>query len=100
MSLGVVEVCYQRSSSALMFQDLEDEARSSELVSIQLIFSYGFQSPSGSTLIYEDLEAVPQASFGTHVLRISAQRAYITRPHPLLELYVVVLERLLCACTF
>lgn len=36
MSLGVAEVCYQRSSSTLMFQDLGDEALSSELVSIQL----------------------------------------------------------------
>jgi len=36
VSLGVVEVCYQRSSSTLMFKDLEDEALSSELVSIQL----------------------------------------------------------------
>ena len=36
VSLGVVEVCYKRSSSTLMFQDLEDEALSSELVSIQL----------------------------------------------------------------
>ena len=36
MSLGVVEVCYQRSSSTLSFQDLEDEALSSELVSRQL----------------------------------------------------------------
>jgi len=36
VSLGVVEVCYQRSSSILMFEDLEDEALSSELVSVQL----------------------------------------------------------------
>ena len=36
MSLGMVEVCYQQSSSILKFQDLEDEALSSELVSIQL----------------------------------------------------------------
>ena len=36
MSLGVVEVCYQRSSSTLKFQDLEDEALYSALVSIQL----------------------------------------------------------------
>ena len=36
MSLGMVEVCYQQSSSILKFQDLEDEALSSELVPIQL----------------------------------------------------------------
>ena len=36
MSLGMVEVCYQQSSSILKFQYLEDEALSSELVSIQL----------------------------------------------------------------
>ena len=36
MSLGVVEVCYHRSSSTLKFQDLEDEAFSSDLVSMQL----------------------------------------------------------------
>jgi len=35
-SLGVVEVCYQRSSSTPVFKDLEDETLSSELVSIQL----------------------------------------------------------------
>jgi len=35
VSLGVAEVCYQRSSFTLMFQDLGDEALSSELVSIQ-----------------------------------------------------------------
>ena len=36
VSLGVLQVCYQRSSSTLMFKDLEDEALSSALVSIQL----------------------------------------------------------------
>ena len=36
MLLGVVEVCYQRSSSTLKFQDLEYEAPSSGLVSMQL----------------------------------------------------------------
>ena len=36
VSLGMVEVCYQQSSSILTFQDLEDEALSSELVPIQL----------------------------------------------------------------
>ena len=36
MSLGVVDVCYQRSSFDLKFQDLEDEALSSDLVSMQL----------------------------------------------------------------
>ena len=39
MSLGVVEVCYQRSSPTLKFQDLEDEALNNELVSTQLIDS-------------------------------------------------------------
>jgi len=33
VSLGIVEVCYQRPSSTLMFQDLEDEALISELLS-------------------------------------------------------------------
>ena len=65
-----------------------------------LILSYGFQSPSGSTLIYEDTQAVQQASFGTQVLPISAQRAYNTKPDLLLELYAVVLARLICTCTF
>lgn len=36
MSLGVAEVCYQRSFFTLMFQYLGDEALSSELVSLQL----------------------------------------------------------------
>ena len=36
MSLGVAEVRYQRSSSTLKFQDLEDEALNSKLVFIQL----------------------------------------------------------------
>ena len=36
MSFGVVKVCYQRSSSTLRFQDLEDKAPSSELVSMQV----------------------------------------------------------------
>ena len=35
MSLGGVEVYYQQPSSILRFQDLEDEALNSELVSIQ-----------------------------------------------------------------
>lgn len=39
MSLGMDEVCYQQSSSILKFQDLEDEALSSELVPIQLLDS-------------------------------------------------------------
>ena len=36
MSFGVVKVCYQRSSSTLKFQDLEDKAPSSERVSMYL----------------------------------------------------------------
>ena len=58
MSLGMIEVCYQQSSSILKFQDLEDEALSSELVSIQL--------PDGGHTVHEVMKhhlsvAVPLA---------------------------------------
>ena len=51
-------------------------------------------------MITEDPQAAQQASSGTQLLPISAQRAYNTKPDLLLELYAVILPWLVSPCTF
>ena len=72
MSFGAVKVFYQRSSSTFKFQDLEDKAPSSELVSMQL-------PDSGHTLHFSDKASlVGSSASGFHFFKSKIGRASST----------------------